>query len=80
MMEDKCPVCGGDKDNGTTVFTVDFKDCVLVVRNVPITVCSQCGEEWIRDDVASKLEKISNLARGKGSQFEVVDYRLAAAA
>jgi len=80
MMKSGCPICGGAKQKGTTTFTVDYADGVVVVRNVPATVCSQCGEEWIADSDASRLEQITNVARGEKKQFEVVDYMLATAA
>jgi len=40
-----CPLCGGKKKLGTTTFTADLGFGVVVVRNVPATVCSQCGED-----------------------------------
>jgi len=30
-----CPLCGGNKKQGTTTFTVDVEDTLVVVRNVP---------------------------------------------
>jgi YgiT-type zinc finger domain-containing protein len=67
-----CPICGGYKEQGTTTFTVDINTGVIVVRNVPATVCSQCGEEWIENKTAKLLEKITTDARKKQCQFEVV--------
>jgi YgiT-type zinc finger domain-containing protein len=80
MTQNVCPICGGAKQQGTTTFTVDYTDGVLAVRNVPATICSQCGEEWIADINASRLEQIANAARGERKQFEVVDYAFATAA
>jgi len=50
--KNSCPSCGGTKEQGTTTFTVDLKFGVIVVRNVPATVCSLCGADWIDDSVA----------------------------
>jgi len=79
MTQSVCPICEGTKHQGTTTFTVDYTDGVLVVRNVPATICSQCGEDWIADADASRLEQITNVARGEKRQFEVGDYSLATA-
>ena len=68
---DKCPLCGGRKKPGKTTFTVDMGFGVVVVRDVPATVCSQCGADWISDSVASKLEEIVKGAREKHSMVEV---------
>ena len=44
----------------------------MVVRDVPAMVCEQCGEEWIDDAVAEKLEKIVDDARERRQQVAVV--------
>lgn len=55
VLPGKCPLCGGTKKEGKTTFTVDFGAGVVVVRDVPATVCSQCGADWIEDATAAKL-------------------------
>ncbi|NOY52486.1 MAG: type II toxin-antitoxin system MqsA family antitoxin [Deltaproteobacteria bacterium] len=67
----KCPLCGGHKKAGKTTFTVDMGFGVVVVRQVPATVCSQCGADWINDSIASKLEKIVERAREKQNTVEI---------
>ena len=70
----KCPLCGGDKAPGTTIFSVDLGDGVVVVRSVPAQVCSQCGEEWIDDQTAKDLEDIVDQARKRHPQVEVLTF------
>jgi len=48
-----CPLCGGEKQLGTTTFAVDLKFGVVVVREVPAFVCTKCGDAWIDDPVAA---------------------------
>ena len=67
----RCPLCGGDKKAGRTTFTVDLGFGVIVVRDVPASVCSQCGADWIEGSIASKLEEIVNDARQKHHMVEV---------
>jgi len=67
-----CAVCGGTKKEGATTYSVDLGFGVVVVRNVPAKVCSQCGEEWIADDVAQRLEEIVDEAREKRRQVEIL--------
>jgi len=67
---DVCPLCGGDKRPGTTTFTAELGFGV-VVRDVPASVCSQCGADWIPDDVAGRLEHIVKEAKEKRLQVEV---------
>jgi len=40
-----CPWCGGTKRPGTTTFTAELGFGVVVVRDIPASVCSQCGAE-----------------------------------
>ena len=55
---DQCPLCGGDKIMGKTTFSVDLGFGVVLVRDVPATICSQCGADWLSDDVAARLEEM----------------------
>lgn len=69
---DSCPLCSGTKKPGTTTFTADLGFGVVVVRDVPATVCSQCGADWIADDVAARIEELVDDARKKRLQVEVM--------
>ena len=66
-----CPLCGAAKKAGKTTFTADLGFGVVVVRNVPATVCSQCGADWIEDAIAEKLEKIVEDARLRHNLVEI---------
>jgi YgiT-type zinc finger domain-containing protein len=70
----RCPVCGGEKRNGETTYSVDLGESVIVVRNVPARICGMCGEEWIDDGTARKLENVVEAARKSGSQVEIVAF------
>ncbi|MCI0453992.1 MAG: type II toxin-antitoxin system MqsA family antitoxin [Candidatus Dadabacteria bacterium] len=73
-----CPLCGGNKEKGFTVFTVELGGGLLIVKGVPANICSQCGEKWITSDVAEKLEKIADDARKKKPELEIVSFEEAA--
>lgn len=70
-LPDACPLCGGRKKEGKTTFTADLGFGVVVVREVPATVCSQCGADWIGDTIAEKLERIVEDARQRHHLVEV---------
>lgn len=67
-----CPLCGGKKKPGETTYSVDLKTGVIVVRKVPASVCDQCGEAWIGAEVARRLQALTQEARSKGAQIEVI--------
>jgi YgiT-type zinc finger domain-containing protein len=75
----RCPLCGGEKKSGTTTFAVDLKFGVVVVREVPALVCAKCGDAWIEDPVAAKLETVVADAREKQAEVEVTQWHLVAA-
>ncbi|HMX40789.1 MAG TPA: type II toxin-antitoxin system MqsA family antitoxin [Saprospiraceae bacterium] len=68
----KCPLCGGNVESGKTVFTIDLTSGVVVMRDVPAFICNQCGEEWLEDAIAKKLEIITARARSQNTQIEVL--------
>lgn len=74
-VESNCPLCGGVKKQGVTTFTVDLENTLVVVRNVPATVCSLCGNEWLSDEVAESIEQIVGEAKKEHRQLEVTHYR-----
>jgi YgiT-type zinc finger domain-containing protein len=74
MNENQCPMCGGIKEASTTSFTVDYKEGLVLVRDVPATVCLQCGEEWMGDEVASKLEEIVAVAKKQNQELFVARF------
>jgi len=74
-----CPLCGAEKQPGTTTFTVDLGFGVVVVRQVPALVCSQCGEAWIEDPVASRLEAVVEGSRRNPAVVQVLQWEQVAA-
>jgi len=74
VVSEHCPLCGGRKQNDKTTYSVDVGSGVVLVRNVPATVCVQCGEAWIDHHTAQKLEQLTQEAREKGLQVEVVAF------
>lgn len=78
LTKDICPLCGGHKKPGTTTITVDTEDTLVVIRHVPATVCSLCGNAWLSDEVAANVEIIVDEAKMNHRQMEVTQYRKAA--
>lgn len=73
-----CPLCEGKKEKGFTTYTVEFEGSILIVKKVPVNICSQCGEEWVPSEVAKKLEKITSDVRKKKPELEILSFDEAA--
>ena len=71
---EKCPLCKGEKKKGTTTYTADLKTGIVIIRQVPCSVCVQCGEEWIGAAAAKKIEEMVEEAKVKKTQTEIIDY------
>jgi YgiT-type zinc finger domain-containing protein len=64
-------------EGGTMTFTADLNAGLLVVRDVPATVCDQCGAEWLDNDASAKIDEYAKEMQTKGAQVEIVSYRQA---
>lgn len=69
-----CLMCKGELENQKTTYMVDLGNCIVIVKNVPSQVCSQCGEISYSNDVAKELEKIVNTLRSALTEIAVVNY------
>ncbi len=69
-----CPLCGGVKRPGATTFSADLGFRVIVIRQVPALLCSQCGADWIDDATAAHIESLVDDAKRKNSLVEVMAY------
>jgi YgiT-type zinc finger domain-containing protein len=57
-----------------TTHVVNYKGCVIVIKNVPCEECEQCGEKFYSSEVAKHLEKIANIAKNLMQEISVIDY------
>jgi YgiT-type zinc finger domain-containing protein len=69
-----CFRCKGSLENKLTNHVVNLEDCIIIVKNVPAEVCSQCGETYYSDGVAEQLEKIVTALKGLVTEIAVVNY------
>ncbi|HEX2227569.1 MAG TPA: YgiT-type zinc finger protein [Candidatus Binatia bacterium] len=61
-MPGRCSQCGSKTYLGRTTIQTDL----LEVRNVPCTVCQECGHEQIGSQVQNKIDKLrERAAKGK---------------
>lgn len=70
-----CNACYKDnKIKSFTTFTVEYKGCIIVVRNVPCLECQICGEITFIDEVSAQLENIVNSAKTVLQDVSIIDY------
>ena len=70
----RCVFCKGALEDKASVFTVELGERIVVVKNVPSHVCSQCGEASFSDDVYKELEKVIEQLRDTITEVAIVNY------
>lgn len=51
---------------------------IVIVKNVPAQVCTECGEEYFTSEVTTKMHTVANKALGSGMEIAVVPLTKAA--
>ena len=70
-----CFLCKGTVQEGYSTFTNDMDGCIVIIKNVPSHVCSQCGEVSYSDKVAQRLEQIvQSLSKSASAEIAVLNY------
>ena len=65
--------CNETKET-TTTHVVNYKDCLIIIKNVPCEECVQCGDKVYSNEVAIRLEQLVNNAKKIMQEMSVIDY------
>ena len=74
-----CNACYSDtktnaKTKSKTTFTAEYKECIIVIKNVPCLECEICGEITFPDEVSANIEMIVDAAKKLIPEVLVIDY------
>ena len=70
-----CFMCKGAIEDKMTTFMVDLENCIVIIKNVPSKVCSQCEETFYSDEVMGQLEQIVNAFRDALTEIAIVNFQ-----
>ncbi len=71
----KCVLCKtGDTAAGTATVTLERGRTVLVIKEVPAEVCSQCGEYYLNETTTRRLYEQAEKALTHNAELEVLRY------
>lgn len=73
-----CFACKGDIKKDTTTYMTEHNGCYIIIKNVPCTKCTQCGEEYLNGVTLQKIESILEKLKNTLTEIAVVDYTKAA--
>ena len=61
-----------------TTHVVNYKNCIIIIKNVPCEECEQFGEKYYSNEVAKQIESLVNAAKQLMQEIAVIDYSKAA--
>ena len=61
-----------------TTHVVNYKNCIIIIKNVPCEECEQCGEKYYSNEVAKQLESLVNTAKQLMQEIAIIDFSKAA--
>ena len=73
-----CFYCKGNMVKGKTIYSVQYGDNVIVIKNVPCDECERCGEVEFTDEVMKRLEEMTAEVKKMMQEVAVMDYSKAA--
>jgi YgiT-type zinc finger domain-containing protein len=73
----KCPLCGGKMQKGINAAPFFSDDKIIVIKDVPAEVCSDCGEAYLKSSVVGQVEKLLDRLDELKFEMSVVHYKVA---
>lgn len=70
----RCPLCGGDMNDGITAIPFFIEGKIVVVKDVPAEICADCGEAYMKSFVVGKIETILDRLNDLNSEMSVIHY------
>ena len=71
----KCVICkNGETEKGEAVITLSKDDSLIVFKKVPAEVCTNCGEQYIAQEVTKEVLNLANDSLKKGTLIDIRDY------
>ncbi len=74
----KCVICKqGETQSGLTNVTIERRGMILIVKDVPAEVCSNCGESYVNENTTRSILKMAEDALKTGVQVEICPFKAA---
>jgi YgiT-type zinc finger domain-containing protein len=75
----KCLLCKhGETAPGEVTVAAQRGKCTIVIKSVPAEVCRNCGEDYLSEPTAQRIDEIADQAERSGGEVEVRKYAGAA--
>lgn len=72
-----CFFCKGTMQAEFTTHFIQLSNCIVIIKNVPCSKCSQCGEVSYSGVVAVRIEQIADELKKSLTEVAIVNYSAA---
>jgi YgiT-type zinc finger domain-containing protein len=72
---DDCYFCGGVVEERLLPREIRWKGELLIFENVPMGVCTQCGEKFLRPEVAKTIDAALEVTKRPSRVLQVPVYQ-----
>ena len=69
-----CFTCKGNVEKSTTTYMTEYDGCYIIIKNVPCSKCTQCGEEYLNGITLQKIESILAKLKNMLTEFAPPDH------
>lgn len=69
-----CFFCKGKMEDSTTTHFAQLENCIVIIKNVPCSKCTQCGEVVYSGKVVERIEKIIDGLTDILTEIAVINY------
>lgn len=71
----RCAICRhGDTRPGRVTVTLQRRDTIVVVKDVPAEVCDNCGEYYLSEETTEHLLNRAEQAVQRGAEVEILRF------
>jgi len=71
----KCVICKqGQTNTGFTTVTLERGHTTVIIKDVPAEICENCGEYYLGEVVAEKVQNLAEQAYQHGVEIEILRY------
>jgi len=71
----KCTICDSELIQSKVNHIVDFDNHIIIIKEVPALVCEQCGEYYLDNEIALKVENIIDKVYQNHAEIFVVNFK-----
>lgn len=69
-----CVLCKAGLIEGNVNHIIDLPEGIIIIKNVPANICTQCGEYYVDTPIALKLESIIEEVKKNKAEILILNY------